>query len=56
MPPNKHFAEKGEGEGKSASQPETSPFQFRCLAYGGVSAMIGAIIAGLMLSNQAKVV
>lgn len=56
MPSNKHFVEKGEGEGKSVSQPETSLIQFRCLVSGGVSAMIGAVIAGLMLSNQAIVV
>lgn len=56
MPSNKHFVEKGEGEGKSVSQPQTSLIQFRCLVSGGVSAMIGAVIAGLMLSNQAIVV
>lgn len=56
MQSNKHFVEKGEGEGKSVSQPETSLIQFRCLASGGVSAMIGAVIASLMLSNQAIVV
>lgn len=55
MPSNKHFVEKAEGEGKSVSQPESSLIQFRCLASGGVSAMNGAVIAGLMLSNQAIV-